>query len=62
VIGGLQGPGMRVKRLLFLSSRFLTLFLDNSISAAAVARFVHYTVSHEHLKEFHIDREFNYFS
>ncbi len=53
---------MRVKRLLFLSSRFLTLFLDNSISAAAVARFVHYTVSHEHLKEFHIDREFNYFS
>ena len=34
----------------------------NSISEAAVARFVHHVVACEHLKVLNIDREFNSFS
>ena len=40
---------------------FLRLFLDNPISAAAAAQFLHYTVALEHM-DFSVDREFNCFS
>ncbi len=61
--GRMQGPCMF--EMVDLAGMVLTVFLrffsDNPISAAAAARFVHYTVALEHM-DFSVDREFYCFS
>ena len=62
-VRGDAGAGhAREALVVFVVAVFNAFFLDNSISAAAVARVVHYTVSHEQLDSFEFDRELNCFS